>query len=100
MYWNDTMARKARMMVSKMRHLRQSRVRPYRERNEITPLLSAFKDTNGGRPIGNGIKMNGINGHASGHSSKLSNGTTITIQNQLYPIEEDDIGWYTFYDNK
>lgn len=86
------MARKARMMVSKMRHLRQSRVRPYRERNEITPLLSAFKDRNGSTSNGNGIKMNGINGHASGHTSKPSNGTTITMQNQLYPIEEDDTG--------
>lgn len=100
MYWNDTMARKARMMVSKMRRLRKSNVRPYRERNEITPLLSTFKD-NGGQASNGSIHMNGINGHASKSANGTNgvhgggrngvNGTTLTI-NHLYPIEEDDIG--------
>lgn len=79
------MARKARTMVSKLR--RQSRVRPYRERTEITPLLA----TNGKSqpeikattafPNGlNGTKTNGVNG------------TSINIQNQLHPIDEDFLG--------
>lgn len=77
------------MMVAKLR--RQSRVRPYRERSEITPLLSAVsKDT----PASNGvIQANGTN-KTNGHAAKQNgmNGTTITIHNQLYPIEEDEAG--------
>lgn len=93
MYWNDTMARKARMMVAKLR--RKSRVRPYREKSEITPLLAPptpSKDT----VRSNGVVANGVNG-VNGHTSTRkmangTNGTTITINNQLYPIEEDEAG--------
>lgn len=97
MYWNDTMARKARMMVSKMRRLRKTHVRPYRERTEITPLLSTFKE-NGSSAQNGSIKMNGLNGHATNGSNGVSNGkngvngTTVNITSHLYPIEEDDIG--------
>lgn len=63
MYWNEIMSHKARTLVAKLR--RQSRVRPYRERAEITPLLSAQ----------NGHKTNG-------------NSTSIDINSQLYPIVE------------
>lgn len=104
MYWNDTMARKARMMVSRMRRLRKTNVRPYRERNEITPLLSTFKD-NGPLASNDAIKMNGINDHvnkvANGtnnvtkgyyNGTTATNNTAVTITNHLYPIEEDDIG--------
>lgn len=56
------MSHKARTLVAKLR--RQSRVRPYRERAEITPLLSDQ------------------NGHTK-------NGTSaININNGLYPILE------------
>lgn len=62
MYWNEIMSHKARTLVAKLR--RQSRVRPYRERAEITPLLS----------------------HQNGHKK---NGTSaININNGLYPILE------------
>lgn len=63
MYWNEIMSHKARTLVAKLR--RQSRVRPYRERAEITPLLSAQ----------NGQKQNG-------------NSSVINISNNLYPILE------------
>lgn len=69
MYYNDIMSQKARTVVAKIR--RQSRVRPYRERAEITPLLATV-----------GTKSNG-----SGNGK--SHGTTIHIDNQLYPIVED-----------
>lgn len=75
MYWNDIMARKARTMVARLR--RKSRIRPYRERTEITPLLSTTEKENGvanGKPHTNGLK---------------NNGTTIMISNHLYPIDED-----------
>lgn len=85
MYWNDTMARKARMMVSKIR--RKSRVRPYRERTEITPLLSKQTSSENGN-----IKMSDVNGQGSKATPVVGNGTAITIVNQLYPIEEDEIG--------
>lgn len=65
MYYNDIMSQKARTVVAKIR--RQSRVRPYRERAEITPLLATV-----------GTKPNG-----------KSHGTAIQIDNQLYPIVED-----------
>lgn len=84
MYWNDAMARKARMMVSKIR--RKSRVRPYRERTEITPLLSRQSGSENGN-----IKMSDVNGQGP-KATPVGNGTTITIVNQLYPIEEDEIG--------
>lgn len=63
MYWNEIMSHKARTLVAKLR--RQSRVRPYRERAEITPLLAAQ----------NGKKENG-------------NSSVINISNNLYPILE------------
>ncbi|XP_055301926.1 sodium/potassium/calcium exchanger 3-like isoform X2 [Sitodiplosis mosellana] len=63
MYWNEIMSHKARTLVAKLR--RQSRVRPYRERAEITPLLAAQ----------NGQKQNG-------------NSSVINISNNLYPILE------------
>lgn len=63
MYWNDIMSHKARTLVAKLR--RQSRVRPYRERAEITPLLHAS----------NGHKQNGKS-------------SVININNSLYPIVE------------
>lgn len=79
------MARKARTMVAKLR--RQSRVRPYRERTEITPLLATggkrqpeIRPTTAGTNGLNGTKANG------------TNGTAIHIQNQLHPIEEDFMG--------
>lgn len=53
MYWNEIMSHKARTLMSKIR--RQSRVRPYRERAEITPLLSA---TNGHKTNGNSTAIN------------------------------------------
>lgn len=77
MYWNDIMARKARTILARLR--RQSRVRPYRERTEITPLLSNAADKHS-RTL-----SNGLNG---------KNGTAIHVQNQLYPIEEDFSGEY------
>lgn len=76
MYWNDIMARKARTMVARLR--RKSRIRPYRERTEITPLLSSTEKENG---VVNG-KLNGLK----------NNGTTVMISNQLYPIDEDYVG--------
>lgn len=63
MYWNDIMSHKARTLMSKIR--RQSRVRPYRERAEITPLLATS----------NGHKQNG-------------NSTAINMNDRLYPIVE------------
>lgn len=63
MYWNEIMSHKARTLVAKLR--RQSRVRPYRERAEITPLLSAQ----------NGHKTNGKS-------------TAIDMNSHLYPIVE------------
>lgn len=57
------MSHKARTLVAKLR--RQSRVRPYRERAEITPLLSAQ----------NGHKTNGKS-------------TAIDMNSHLYPIVE------------
>lgn len=87
------MARKARTMLSKLR--RQSRVRPYRERSEITPLLASQKN---GRSLPNGLNglngtngvngINGVNGKGSTSDASGKNGTTIHIQNVLYPIEE------------
>lgn len=62
MYWNEIMSHRARTLMSKIR--RESRVRPYRERAEITPLLSTS------------------NGHKN-------NGTTINMPtDRLYPIVE------------
>lgn len=61
MFWNNTMSHKARTLVAKLR--RQSRVRPYRETAEITPLLQ------------NGHKQNGKS-------------SIINISNNLYPILE------------
>lgn len=69
MYWNEIMSHKARTLMSKIR--RQSRVRPYRERAEITPLLANS----------NGHKTNGTNGI----NSKC---TTINMNDRLYPIVE------------
>lgn len=63
MYWNEIMSHKARTLVAKLR--RQSRVRPYRERTEITPLLAPP----------NGQKANGKS-------------TSIDLSNHLYPIVE------------
>lgn len=63
MYWNDIMSHKARTLMSKIR--RQSRVRPYRERAEITPLLATP----------NGQKQNGKS-------------TAINMNDRLYPIVE------------
>lgn len=73
MYWNDIMARKARTLLAKLR--RQSRVRPYRERTEITPLLATTdKNTTAVITTKNGTTQNG---------------TVIHVPNHLYPIEED-----------
>lgn len=58
------MSQKARTIMAKLR--RQSRVRPYRERTEITPLLTT----------------------ADSHKNGKSNGTSIHMENHLYPIEE------------
>lgn len=63
MYWNEIMSHKARTLVAKLR--RQSRVRPYRERTEITPLLGS------------------ANGHKQNGKSSI-----INITNNLYPIVE------------
>lgn len=84
MYCNDIMSRKTRTMLSKLR--RQSRVRSYRERTEITPLLATQKN---GKSISNGL--NGVNG-VNGFTENGKNGTTIHIQNVLYPIEENYAG--------
>lgn len=62
MYWNEIMSHKARTLVAKLR--RQSRVRPYRERAEITPLLST------------------PNGH------KAHGKSCVNYTNGLYPIVE------------
>lgn len=96
------MARKARMMVAKMRRLRKTNVRPYREKSEITPLLTTFKETNGTSTTTNGsTQLNGSNGHAhKANGTHTSNGTTsLQITNHLYPIEEDDIGSLAFIYN-
>lgn len=71
MYWNEIMSQKARTIVAKLR--RRSRVRPYRERTEITPLLTTSS-------------------HKNGMSNGISNGTTVHIDNQLYPIDEIVLG--------
>ncbi|XP_055845379.1 sodium/potassium/calcium exchanger 4-like [Episyrphus balteatus] len=42
LYWNDVMARKARKLISKVR--RKSRVRPFRQVNEISPLLGTISE--------------------------------------------------------
>lgn len=63
MYWNEIMSHKARTLVAKLR--RQSRVRPYRERAEITPLLATS----------NGHKQNGKS-------------SVINMNDRLYPIVE------------
>lgn len=63
MYWNEIMSHKARTLIAKFR--RQSRVRPYRERTEITPLLT----------VHNQHKQN-------------ENTSVINISNKLYPILE------------
>lgn len=76
MYWNDIMSHKARTLMSKLR--RQSRVRPYRERAEITPLLSPS----------NGHKANGYK----------TNGKSTVIEmddrrdNHLFPVLEETEG--------
>lgn len=57
------MSHKARTLVAKLR--RQSRVRPYRERAEITPLL------------------HNTNGHKQNGKSSV-----INVNNSLYPIVE------------
>lgn len=67
MYWNEIMSQKARTIMAKLR--RQSRVRPYRERTEITPLLT---------------------------TGSTKNGATINIDNHLYPIDEIEPG-FVFY---
>lgn len=67
MYWNDIMSHKARTLMSKIR--RQSRVRPYRERAEITPLLATS----------NGHKQNG-------------KATVIELSDRLYPLVEENEG--------
>lgn len=72
MYWNDIMSHKARTLMSKLR--RQSRVRPYRERVEITPLLANS----------NGRKSNGY--QTNGKS------TVIEMENRLYPLLEEAEG--------
>lgn len=72
MYWNDIMSHKARTLMSKLR--RQSRVRPYRERAEITPLLAT---SNGHKANGN--KTNGLT-------------TVIQMENRLYPLLEENEG--------
>lgn len=73
MYWNEIMSQKARTIVAKLR--RQSRVRPYRERTEITPLLTASES----------------------QKSLKSNGATIHIDNDhLYPIHEIVPGKFDF----
>lgn len=72
MYWNDIMSHKARTLMSKLR--RQSRVRPYRERVEITPLLANS----------NGHKPNGY--HTNGKS------TVVEMENRLYPLLEETEG--------
>lgn len=82
MYWNDIMSQKARTIVAKIR--RQSRVRPYRERVEITPLLAKVGT--------NGTSNGAINGISNGASNGISNGKSqesrINIQHRLYPIVE------------
>ena len=93
MYWNEIMSHKARTLVAKLRRYlslwffsasiknknkeffiqffnRQSRVRPYRERAEITPLLAAQNAQKQ-----SGQKQNG-------------NSSVINISNNLYPILE------------
>lgn len=75
MYWNEIMSQKARTIVAKLR--RQSRVRPYRERTEITPLLTASES----------------------QKNLKSNGTTIHIDNHLYPIHEIVPGKFDFQSN-
>lgn len=72
MYWNDIMSHKARTLMSKLR--RQSRVRPYRERVEITPLLAT---PNGHKP--NGYHTNGLS-------------TVVEMENRLYPLLEETEG--------
>lgn len=72
MYWNEIMSHKARTLMSKLR--RQSRVRPYRERVEITPLLATS----------NGHKPNGY--HTNGKS------TVVEMENRLYPLLEETEG--------
>lgn len=72
MYWNEIMSQKARTIVANLR--RQSRVRPYRERTEITPLLTASES----------------------QKSLKSNGTTIDIDSHLYPIREIVQGKFDF----
>lgn len=72
MYWNEIMSHKARTLMSKLR--RQSRVRPYRERAEITPLLAA---SNGQKA--NGTKSNGLT-------------TVVEIEHRLYPVLEETEG--------
>lgn len=67
------MSQKARTVMAKLR--RQSRVRPYRERSEITPLLATTE---------NG-KQNG-----------KANGTSIHMDNSLYPINEVFHGKFEF----
>lgn len=69
MYWNDIMSHKARTLMSKLR--RESRVRPYRQRAEITPLLAA---SNGHKA--NGTKTNGLT-------------TVVEIEHPLYPVLEE-----------
>lgn len=66
------MSHKARTLMSKLR--RQSRVRPYRERAEITPLLAT---SNGHKANGN--KSNGLT-------------TVVEIENRLYPLLEETEG--------
>lgn len=78
MYWNDIMSQKARTIVAKIR--RQSRVRPYRERVEITPLLAKV-GTNG---TSNGVSNGASNGISNGKSQE----SRINIQHRLYPIVE------------
>lgn len=79
------MARKARTMVAKLR--RQSRVRPYRERTEITPLLATSAKSQSEKRTPN-VLSNGLNGT----KTNGVNGTAIHIQNHLHPIEEDFMG--------
>lgn len=72
MYWNEIMSHKARTLMSKLR--RQSRVRPYRERAEITPLLATS------------------NGHKASGSKSNGLTTVVEIENRLYPLLEETEG--------
>lgn len=85
MYWNDIMSHKARTLMSKLR--RQSRVRPYRERAEITPLLA-----------------NSNSGHKANDYKTNGKSTVIELDersdNRLYPLLEENEGKFRKISNK